>query len=147
MTDLPAQIRAGMATLIAARTATMLDTCTATRSGSGQTPVLDADGSVTTPNSTVVYTGPCTFVDPKMPPRRMGGGGLVVNDEAGSPEQRQLRVPHTANLSTGDLVTVTSSAFSPGLVGDRFLVVREDERSYATYRAYILRGSAWQAPV
>jgi hypothetical protein len=103
---------------------------------------LDADGNVTPTYTAPIYDGPCILADPKMPPRR---GGVSPQELSGSPEQRQLRVPHSVALETGDVVTVTACAFSPGMVGDVFVVVREDERSYATDRLYILRGSSWQA--
>lgn len=144
MADLGARAAAGMAQLIAARTALMVDACRVTRpTDGGQTPVLDADGNPVPAAGTVVYEGPCTFADPRIPTRR---GGITVLDQSGAPEQRQLRTPHTAGLRTGDLVEALACAFSPGMVGDLFAVVREDERTYATYRAYIVRGSSWQAP-
>ena len=72
-------------------------------------------------------------------------GPRTVNDEAGVPNQRILRVPHRAALEPGDLVTVTACLRSPGLVGSTFTVAGEEERTYGTYRRYVLRGSSWEA--
>lgn len=143
MADLAGQIAAGMAQLTAARTTTLLDACTVTRPADvGQTPTLDADGNVTDPDGTV-YSGPCSYNLPKQAPLRR----LTTTDEAGDPEQRQLRLPiGSPDLRAGDVVTCTAAAFAAGLVGDEAVIDREDERTYATYRAYILRGSSWSAP-
>lgn len=143
MADLAGQIAAGMATLTSVRSTLLVDHGVATRPGDAtQTPVLDADGNIVDPSAPVVYDGPCAVVQPKQAPLR----NRTDNDDAGDPEERELQVPHTADLRTGDLFTVTASAFSPGMVGDVFVVVREDERSYATCRHYVLRGSSWQPP-
>ena len=66
------------------------------------------------------------------------------SDEAGVPSARVLKVPHRAALRPGDLLTVTASASSSGLVGDRFVVSGEEERSFAGYRRYLLRGNSWR---
>jgi hypothetical protein len=139
VTDLQDRIRAGMAQLAAARTETFLDACVVTVAADpGQTPVLDADGNTTTGPATTVYTGPCALADPRLATMR----NRTLTDQAGVPDQRSLRLPvDSPDLPFGALVTMTASAFSPGLVGDEFVVIREDERSYATYRAHIVRGS------
>lgn len=144
MPNLAAQIATGMAQLTAARTVTLLDACTVTRPADvGQTPTLDADGNTTAAPPATVYSGPCSWALPKQAPVRM----RTVNDEAGDPEQRQLRLPiGSPDLREGDVVTCTAAAFAAGLVGDEAVIDREDERTFATYRAYILRGSSWQAP-
>lgn len=141
MADLAGQISAGMAQLQAVRATMMVDACTVTRAANvGQTPVLDADGNITAPDATI-YSGPCSYALPKQAPLRR----MTTNDEAGDPEQRQLRLPiGSATLRAGDVVTCTAAAFSPGLVGDEAVIDREDERTFATFRAYILRGSSWQ---
>lgn len=129
---------AAMEQLIAIRQDLMIDECTVERPADlPQTPVLDADGNVVTPAPTTVYVGRCTIADPSSTLQ----GYRTVNDDAGVPNQRVLRVPHAADLRPGDLLTVTASAVSPGLIGDVFTVAGEDERSYATYRNYRLRGS------
>lgn len=143
MPDLTAQYAQGMAQLTQARLGQMLNTCTVVRPAvQGQTPVLDADGNPTAAAGTTVYDGPCVVAQPAPAPLR----GRSSNDQAGVPEQRELRVPHSADLRSGDHLTVTASTFSPGLVGDVFVIIREDERSYATYRKFILRGSSWLSP-
>jgi hypothetical protein len=129
-----------MAVLTAERERQMVDAGRATRPAKvGQTPTLDADGNVVTPPGTTPYEGPCTVSDPTTALL----GGRTTNDESGVPNQRVLKVPHVADLRAGDLFKVTASAFSPSLVGDVFLVVGEEERSYATHRRFLLRGSSW----
>ena len=137
------QIAAAMAQLVQAREDLMVDECTVTRSGTvGQTPQLDPDTlQPTTPAGAPIYAGPCTVADPSQGQR--GRTGTLL-DEAGVPSARILKLPNdSAGLLPGDVVEVTGSAFSPGLVGDRFVIVGEDERSYATFRRYVLRGSSW----
>ena len=131
---------AAMRQLTAARTAQMLDACLVTRGADlGQTPELDADGNVVETPPETVYDGRCTISDPTAAQRSQ----RTSNDEAGAPNERVLKVPHDAELRPDDLVTVTASAFSPGLVGDVFVVVGEHEKSYATSRRYAIRGSSW----
>lgn len=137
------QYAAAMVQLTAARTGQMRDTGTATRPADvGQTPVLDADGNVTVPDGEPVYDGPCTISDPTTAQR----GDRTSNDQSGVPDERVLKVPHSADLRPGDLFTMTAAASSPGLVGDVFLVVGELEKSYATSRRYRIRGSSWELP-
>lgn len=145
MTDLAAQYAAGMAQLQAARTGQMLDACAVTRPENvGQTPVLDAAGNVPNPADPTTYSGPCTLA-------RFRSSGVratiapTVNDQAGVPEPRTLRVPHGADVRSGDRVQMTACAFSPELVGQVFAVLHEDPRTYATYRSFTVRGSSWQA--
>lgn len=139
MTDLQDRIRAGMAQLTAARTETFLDACVITLAADpGQTPVLDADGNATTDPDATLYTGPCSLADPRLATLR----NRTVTDQAGVPDQRSLRLPlDSPDVPIGAVATMTASAFSPGLIGDEFVIIREDERSYATYRAHIVRGS------
>jgi hypothetical protein len=137
------QLQRAMAQLTAARHEQMLDACTVTRPGElSQTPELDADGNVIGGAADpTVYAGRCTISDPTTALL----GGRTSDDEAGVPNQRIAKLPHDADLRPGDLLTVTAAAFSPGMVGDAFVIVGEEERSYATYRRYLLRGSSWLA--
>jgi hypothetical protein len=136
------QAEAAMAQLTAARTDQMVDACLVARPADpGQTPELDADGNVVPLAPETVYDGPCTISDPTSAQL----SGRTSNDQAGVPAQRYLKVPHAADLRPGDQLTVTAATFSPGLVGDSFVVQGEEERSYATYRRYLLRGSSWLA--
>lgn len=144
MADPRGQIAAAMAQLIAVREDLMVDECTVTRpADQAATPDLDpATGMpLAGPDDPEVYAGPCTIADPSSALQ----GHRTVNDEAGVPNQRILRVPHRAALQPGDLVTITTSAVSPGLVGSVFSVAGEEERSYATYRRFVLRGSSWES--
>ena len=143
MPDARTQIAAAMQQLIATRTDLMIDECTVTRAASQpQTPQLDADGNVTAGDAAPpVYQGRCTFADPSA--ARLAG--QTTTDEAGVPSAPVLRVPHAADLRPGDVVTCTASAVSPGLVGDVFVVIGEQERTYATYRRFALRGSSWES--
>jgi hypothetical protein len=128
--------------LIAIRAALMQDACTVTRpADAGATPDLDPDTGLPVPGTgSPIYSGPCTLSDPSTALR----GGRTSNDEAGVPDTRLLKLPiDSAGLQPGDLVVVTASRFAPGLVGDRFTVDSESERSYATSRRYTVRGSSW----
>lgn len=138
------QIATAMQQLIAARLDLMVDECIVTRTSAPDpaAPLNPATGLPDSDPSDEVYSGPCTVADPKDAPQ----GGRTVQDDSGVPNERVLRVPHTAALRPGDMVTVITSLSSPGLVGDRFVVLGEEERSYATYRRYALRGSSWLAP-
>lgn len=135
------QIAAAMAQLVAVREDLMVDEVTVTRPATvDQTPELDPDtGNPTVPAGTQVYAGPATIADPSS----ALVGNRTVNDQAGVPNRRILRVPHRAALLPGDVLEVTAAAIAPGLVGDTFTVVGEEERTYGTYRRYILRGSSW----
>lgn len=133
-----------MGQLIAARTAQMIDACTVSRpAAEDQTPVLDDDGDVVPATDTAGYAGPCTL-------SRFRSTGVratvqaTTTDQSGVPEPRTLKVPHGADVRPGDLVTITASAVAPELVGQRFRVLHEDPRTYATYRAFTVRGSSWQ---
>lgn len=141
MTSALAQLHQAMAMLTAARHEQMVDECTVTRPGeTGQTPELDDDGNVVGGMAgPTVYDGVCTISDPTTALL----GGRTSDDESGVPNQRIAKLPHDADLRPGDLLTVTVAAFSPGMVGDSFVIVGEEERSYATYRRYLLRGSSW----
>jgi hypothetical protein len=140
----PSQIAAAMQQLISARMDLMVDECVVTRAPRPDptAPLDPTTGLPTVRPRSEVYAGPCTIADPKDAPQ----GGRTVQDDSGVPNERVLRVPHVADLRPGDLVTVTASAFSPGLVGDRFIVDTEEERTYATYRRFVIRGSSWLAP-
>lgn len=143
MADLAAQINAAFPKLIATGTAIMLDACDVTRpTDPGQTPALDDDGNIASAAGPPVYSGPCQLANPTTSLT----GGQTPSDASGTPNQRELRVPHTADLRTGDTVTVTASRFSPGLIGDTFVVYGEHERTYAAFRGFIVWGSGWQAP-
>ena len=135
------QYAAAMAALTAARTGQMRSRGRATRAARpGPTPTLDADGNVVGADPVEVYDGPCTLSDPTSAQSARQG---TTADEAGVPSARVLKVPHDADLRPGYLWTVTVSPDSPSLVGDAFVVIGEEERSYATYRRYLLRGSSW----
>jgi hypothetical protein len=134
-----------MAQLQAGRVGQMLDVCEITRPENvGQTPVLDGDGNVANPPDPTVYTGACTL-------SRFKSSGVratiapTVNDEAGVPEPRTLKVPHGADVRSGDRARMTACAFSPDLVGEVFVVLHEDPRTYATFRSFTVRGSSWRA--
>lgn len=127
--------------LIAVRRVLMQDACTISRpAAGGDTPVLDGDGRPVPVAGSQVYAGPCVISDPTASQSAALG---APTDQAGVPNARVLKLPvDSAEVRPGDLVTVTASRFSPGLVGDRFLVHSEQERSYATSRRYTLRGSS-----
>lgn len=140
---LQGQIAAAMARLVEVREDLMLATGTATRPGEvGQTPDLDEDtGQPVVPDGTEVYDGPCTIADPTSGLR--GRTGTVL-DQAAVPNARILRVPlDSPDLLPGDVFEVTADPLSPSLVGDTFVVLWEEERTFATYRRYVLRGSSW----
>ncbi len=137
------QVVAALTELIRVRETLMVDACTVTRPGAQpSTPDLDpATGMpLADPADPEVYAGPCTVADPSSALQ----GHRTVNDDAGVPNQRVLRVPHRAALLPGDVVTVTACAVAPGLVGSVFTVAGENERTFATFRKYVLRGSSWE---
>lgn len=145
MVNVADQYAAAMQQLTAARTAQMLDAGVATRpTDPGQTPDLDADGNVAGPPEREVYAGPGIVADPSSGQKAPQGS---VNDQGGVPNARVLRLPvDSPDLRPGDTWTVTTSMASPSLVGDQFVVVGEEERSFATYRRYLLKGSSWLPP-
>jgi hypothetical protein len=135
------RIAAAMARLIGVREELMVDEGTITRPGDlGPTPELDPDtGLPVNPAAEPVYTGmPCTISDPSS---ALVGNRTVV-DDGGVPNRRILKTPHRYDLRPGDLLTVTLASVSPGLVGDVFTIVGEEERSYATYRRFVIRGAS-----
>ncbi len=91
------QIVAALAELIRVREDLMVDVCTVTRPGAQPaTPDLDpATGMpLADPADPEVYAGPCVVADPSSALQ----GNRTVNDDAGVPNQRILRVPHRAAL-------------------------------------------------
>lgn len=128
---------------LAARRARLLpDVWRAVRPGLlAQTPVLDEDGDVVPAVAPTVFEGPGMMSSPVA----SSVTGQTIDDQAGVPDQRVLKLGHDADLVPGDIVTCVSARWSPSLVGDRFVVVAEEERSVALYRRFIVRGSSWQA--
>jgi hypothetical protein len=106
-----------------------------------QTPELDADGKVVPAEAPVVHEGPGMVSDPSSGSALRGA--VTVNDESGVPNQRILKLGNDADLRPGDIATCVSARWSPGLVGDNFVVMGEEERSVALYRRYVVRGSSW----
>ncbi|HEY1180253.1 MAG TPA: DUF6093 family protein [Phytomonospora sp.] len=142
--DFRGQIEAAMARLTAARADQLLDSCIATGpAAETSTPVLDDDGMPVAGAGTPVYTGACAVSDPTSGQRSRTG---TVVDDSGVPYARILKLPlESPELQPGDVVQLTDSPLSPGLVGDVFVVVAEIERSYATCRKYGVRGSSWRS--
>lgn len=131
-----------MAALIRQREAEMVDACVIDRpTDPGQTPELDADGNVVPVAPERLYDGPCSFG--KLQDAELQAE--TTDEQSGVPVRNVLRVPHGTGLRPGDLVTATAAAFSPSLVGDRFVIVRQSEKTYATSERYFLRGSSWLA--
>ena len=142
MLDARAQLTAAIGLLASVAEDRMVDTCTVSRPAQlPQTPALDGDGNPTEPDAPTVYDGPCTIAKPTAAQIT----GRTVNDQSGVPNLRVLKVPHGADIRPGDLVTVTAPAFAPGLTGDRFVVLGEEEQTFAAYRRFTLRGSSWES--
>lgn len=142
-----ADLTAAVASLVAARVAQMVDACTVTRPAKpGQTPTLDADGNVTTSPSSRVYTGPCLIGNAHIQRGMRVSLKPNLNDLDTALTMRGLKVPLDAALLPGDVVTVTATAFTPAMVGQRFEVLHEDDRTFTTYRSYMLKGSSYLAP-
>lgn len=142
-----ADLAAAMGQLVAARTALLVDACTVTRPGKpGQTPVLDSNGDPVVPAPTQVYAGPCALGDARIQRGMRMSLHPNLNDLDTALSMRGLKVPLTADLQPGDVVTITAAAFAPNLAGDRFEVLREDERTYSTYRSYQLKGASYRPP-
>lgn len=142
---LQGQIAQAMAALTAVRTDLLCDEGHVVRPAEvEQTPDLDPDtGLPVLPDGDTVYSEmPCVVSDPSTGIR--GRTGTVL-DEAGVPSARILKTTHDYSLLPGDLFTVDLAPFSPSLVGDTFVIVGEEERSYATYRRYFMRGSSWRS--
>lgn len=120
------------------------DTCRVTRPGElAQTPDLDDDGNIVAADAPVVYEGTFSLLDPS---RLVGRTGTFA-DAAGVPYANAAKFPHHADLRPGDVVKVLTATYSPGLVGDELVVFGEDQRSFATHRRYLLRGSSWAPPL
>lgn len=136
---------AGLAVLREEVERQLVDTCRIVRpGGTGQTPQLDAEGNVPEPNAATLYEGPCLVGDPA----NALLSGRTTDDESGVPNTRVGKLPvGSPSLQPGDLWLMLASRYSPGLVGDQFEVLGEEERSFATHRRYQLRGSSWVPPV
>lgn len=104
-----------------------------------QTPVLDGDGNVVQPDAPAIFEGPGMMSSPTATAQN----ARTTSDESGVPNERVLKLGQDADLRPGDVVTCLSARWSPSLVGDTFVVVREEERSLALYRRFIVRGSSW----
>lgn len=104
-----------------------------------QTPVLDDNGDVVPGTAEPVFEGPGMMSSPTATAQN----ALTTTDQAGVPNERVLKLGQDADLHPGDIVTCVSARWSPSLVGDTFVVIREEERSVALYRRFIVRGSSW----
>lgn len=103
----------------------MLDACTVHRLGD---PVTDPETGNVTPGSTPVYAGPCkvqqTISQASNP--SAGGHSFTVQDS-------RVDFPVAAGpLLVNDVVTVTSSALDPQLVGRQMRVAELFHKSFAT---------------
>lgn len=103
----------------------MLDTCTIVRLG---TPVTDADGDVTMPAPTQVYSGKAkvqTYEAQESNPEA-GGATLTVQRYA-------LHIPVGSYVpEIGHLATIAASALDPNMVGRKYRVVALLHKSLAT---------------
>lgn len=126
---------------LAARRARLLpDVWRVLRPGAqSQTPELDDNGDVVAGDAPQVFEGPGMMSDPTTPAQN----GLSSSDDSGVPNQRVLKLGQDADLRPGDIAVCLSAKWSPSLVGDRFVVLHEEERSVALYRRYVVRGSSW----
>lgn len=103
----------------------MLDQCTVTRPGD---PVTDPETGEVTPSSTPVYSGPC-----KVQQTISQGSNPSAGSHQFTIQDSRVDFPVSAGpLMVDDIVTVTSSALDPQLVGTVFRISELFHKSFAT---------------
>lgn len=111
--------------------ARMLDGCIVTRAGAGPGSVNEADGTVTPPASTTVYSGPCRVQVPQGVEQDTDSGGEWLSVQA---VVVSLPVDGSGGVEIGDRVTVTACAFDASLVRVDYVVRGLHRKTDATAR-------------
>jgi hypothetical protein len=109
----------------AAAEALMVDACTVTRPGES---ITDPETGEVTPSLTDVYSGPC-----KVQQTISQASNPTAGSHAFTVQDSRVDFPVSAGpLAVDDVVTITSSALDPQLVGTVFRVVELFHKSMAT---------------
>ena len=103
----------------------MVDVCEVRRTDPDASPVTNPDGTVSRP-STIVYSGRCKVQSSRPWPSRPDAG-----EHSWTVLPLEVHFPVTADVRTGDVVTVTSS-FDPLNVGRVFRVTSGDRKTFQT---------------
>lgn len=111
--------------------ARMLDGCIVARSGTGPGSVNEADGTVTPPAPTSVYSGPCRVQVPQGVEHDTDSGGEWLSVQA---VIVSLPVDGSGGVRIGDRVTVTACTFDASLVGVDYVVRGLHRKTDATAR-------------
>jgi hypothetical protein len=109
----------------------MVDACTITRAGAGDTTFDPNTGTYTDAADSTIYTGPCEVqIQDGLNAREAEAGGteLLVS-------RVTVKIPVAVEgVRAGDVVTVTASELDPDLVGQEFRVLSGFAKSFATSR-------------
>ncbi len=109
----------------------MVDACTITAAGEGDTTFDPDTGTYTDAADTTVYTGKCEV--------QISDGLTAEQSEAGGTQIGVVRVTVKIPVSAtavhrGHVVTITAATNDPTLVGQRFTVIGGHGKTYATSR-------------
>ena len=109
----------------------MVDACTITRAGSGDTTFDPNTGTYTDAADTTIYTGRCEVqVSDGLNAQTSDVGGHLVTDM-----RVTVKVPMSVDgVWVGDVVTITASELDPDLVGKTYRVLGTFAKSFATAR-------------
>lgn len=109
----------------------MVDACTITRAGAGDTTFDPNTGLYTNAADSSIYTGKCEVqVSDGLSAQTTAAGGQVVTDL-----RVTVKVPMSVeNIAVDDVVTITASLLDPDLVGKKYRVIGTFAKSFATAR-------------
>ena len=109
----------------------MVDACTITRAGTGDTTFDPNTGTYTDAADSTIYTGRCEVqVSDGLNAQTTEAGGQVVTDL-----RVTVKVPMSVEgVAVDDVVTITASELDPDLVGKTYRVLGTFAKSFATAR-------------
>jgi hypothetical protein len=110
--------------------ALMESTCVITRAGS--TVVDHGTGAVTSDTATI-YEGPCRLRFPFVRPQQADAAGQIVEKARGI-LSLPISVAESAQVTAGDVATITVNPADPGVVGTRLRIESPFPETHATAR-------------
>lgn len=110
--------------------ALMESTCVITRAGST---VVDHDTGAVTSDAATIYMGPCRLRFPFVRPQQADVAGQVIEKARGI-LSLPISVAESAQVTAGDVATITVNPADPGAVGTRLRIESPFLETHATAR-------------